>query len=132
MLVLAACGGATSEKTVRRLAGSPEALKARHEAELVSRDVIAVWEADTPLTLGLVVLEDVCFGGRAKELFLPTGSECRSTGSGSVRPSERRTPRHVMRATPSHTAVREAAPLRGRGVGAWSDRRGLGRLPVVE
>ncbi len=75
VLVLAACGRATSEKTVRKLAGSPEALKARQEVELASRDVIAVWDAETPLTLGLVVLEDVCVGGSAKELFLPTGSD---------------------------------------------------------
>ncbi|MFF1268895.1 hypothetical protein ACFVZE_23995 [Streptomyces anulatus] len=75
MLLLAACGRATSEKTVRKLAGSPEALKARQEAELASRDIIAAWDAETPLTLGLVVLEDVCVGGSATELFLPTGSD---------------------------------------------------------
>ncbi|MFD8118467.1 hypothetical protein [Streptomyces microflavus] len=75
VLVLAACGRATSEKAVRKLAGSPEALKARQEAELASRDVIAVWEAETPLTLGLVVLEDVCVSGSATELFLPTSSD---------------------------------------------------------
>ncbi|MFH9759077.1 hypothetical protein ACH4MJ_14835 [Streptomyces anulatus] len=75
VLVLAACGRATSEKTVRKLAASPEALKVRQEAELASRDVIAVWDAETPLTLGLVVLEDVCVGGSAKELFFPTGSD---------------------------------------------------------
>ncbi|MDF9801488.1 membrane protein implicated in regulation of membrane protease activity [Streptomyces sp. HB372] len=75
VLVLAACGRATSEKTVRKLAGSPESLKARQEVELANRDVIAVWDAETPLTLGLVVLEDVCVGGSAKELFFPTGSD---------------------------------------------------------
>ncbi|MCX4486611.1 hypothetical protein OG890_22180 [Streptomyces anulatus] len=75
MLVLAVCGRATSERTVRKLAGSPEALKARQEAELASRDVIAVWAAETPLRLGLVLLEDVCVGGSATELFLPTGSD---------------------------------------------------------
>ncbi|MGN2363969.1 hypothetical protein [Streptomyces luridiscabiei] len=75
VLVLAACGRATSEKTVRKLAGSPEALKARQEVELASRDVIAVWDAETPLTLGLVVLEDVCVGGSAPEVFFPAGSD---------------------------------------------------------
>ncbi|MFH8403139.1 hypothetical protein ACH4E9_37880 [Streptomyces anulatus] len=75
MLVLAARGRATSERTVRKLAGSPEALKARQEAELASRDVIAVWDAETPLTLGLVVLEDVCVGGSAPEWLFPTGAD---------------------------------------------------------
>ncbi|MEI5034385.1 hypothetical protein RB201_21735 [Streptomyces sp. S1A(2023)] len=75
VLVLAACGRTTSEKTVRKLAGSPEALKAQQEVELASREVIAVWDAETPLTLGLVVLEDVCVGGSAKELFFATGSD---------------------------------------------------------
>ncbi|MFJ4705970.1 hypothetical protein ACIP6I_14095 [Streptomyces anulatus] len=75
MLVLAACGRATSEKTVRKLAGSPDALKARQEVELASRDVIAVWDAETLLTLGLVVLIDVCVGGSTKELFFPKGSD---------------------------------------------------------
>ncbi|MGQ4727160.1 hypothetical protein ACUN3E_05805 [Streptomyces sp. Ju416(a)] len=75
VLVLAACGRATSEKTVRKLAGSPEALKARQEVESADRDIIAVWEAETPLTLGLVVLEDVCVGGSAPEWLFPTGSD---------------------------------------------------------
>lgn len=72
---LTACGGATGEKTVRELAGSPEAAKARQEAESWSRDTIAAWDTDTPLTLGLVVLEDACAGGRAKEWFFPTGDD---------------------------------------------------------
>ncbi len=75
VLVLAACGRATSEKTVRKLAGSPEALKARQEAELAGQDIIAVWGAETPLTLGLVVLEDVCVGGSAPEWLFPTGAD---------------------------------------------------------
>ncbi|MGW6144789.1 hypothetical protein [Streptomyces sp. NPDC055140] len=75
VLVLAACGSATSEKTVRRLAGSPEAVKARQEAESASRDTIAAWDAKTPLTLGLVVLEDSCAGGQAKEWFFQTGDD---------------------------------------------------------
>ncbi|MFE7028829.1 hypothetical protein ACFU9Y_00855 [Streptomyces sp. NPDC057621] len=75
VLVLAACGRATSAKTVHRLAGSPEAVKARQEAELATRNTIAVWDSDTPLTLGLVVLEDVCVGGKAKEWFFHTGDD---------------------------------------------------------
>jgi hypothetical protein len=75
VLALAACGRATSEKTVRKLAGSPEALKARQEAELASRAIIATWHAETPLTLGLVVLEDVCAGGSAPEWLFPTGAD---------------------------------------------------------
>ncbi|MCD9904788.1 hypothetical protein LUR56_41020 [Streptomyces sp. MT29] len=75
VLVVAACGRAPSEKTVHKLAGSPEAKKGRQEAELASRDLIAAWDADTPLTLGLVVLEDVCAGGKAKEWFFSSGDD---------------------------------------------------------
>ncbi|WNF28520.1 hypothetical protein RI138_17690 [Streptomyces sp. C11-1] len=75
VLALTACGGATSEKTVRRLADSPEAVKARQESESWSRKSVAAWDTDTPLTLGLVVLEDVCVGGQAKEWFFVTGDD---------------------------------------------------------
>ncbi|MFD4341202.1 hypothetical protein ACFWPP_28970 [Streptomyces anulatus] len=75
VLVLGACGRATSEKTVRKLAGSPEAVKARKEAEAAGRGTIGAWEAETPLTLGLVILEDVCIGGRDKEWFFQTGDD---------------------------------------------------------
>ncbi|MGW1295282.1 hypothetical protein [Streptomyces sp. NPDC002533] len=75
VLALTACGRATSEKTVRRLAGSPDALKARQEAESAGRNIIAAWDAETPLTLGLVVLEDVCVGGSAPEWLFPTGAD---------------------------------------------------------
>lgn len=75
VLVVAACGRAPSEKTVHRLADSPEATKARQQAELASRDVIAAWDADTPLSLGLVVLQDVCTGGKAKEWFFSNGDD---------------------------------------------------------
>lgn len=75
ILPLAACGRATSEKTVRELAGSAEAVKARQEAETGIRDVIATWDTDTPLTLGLVAVEDVCVGGQAKEWFFSSGDD---------------------------------------------------------
>ncbi len=75
VLSLAACGRATSEKTVRKLAGSSEAVKARQEAESASRDTIAAWDANTPLKLGLIAVEDVCAGGKAKEWFFPTGDD---------------------------------------------------------
>jgi hypothetical protein len=75
VLALGACGRATSEKTVRKLAGSPEAVKARQEAESAVRSTIGAWDAETPLTLGLVVLEDVCIGGRSKEWFFQTGDD---------------------------------------------------------
>ncbi|MEV5898362.1 hypothetical protein [Streptomyces sp. NPDC052127] len=75
ILALAACGRATSEKTVRKLAGSSEATKARQGAESASRDIIAVWDTETPLTLGMIVVEDVCAGGKAKEWFFPTGDD---------------------------------------------------------
>ncbi|MFJ4717406.1 hypothetical protein [Streptomyces sp. NPDC088785] len=70
LLALTACGaGATSEKTVRSLAGGAEAVRARTAAETARRDAIAAWDDDTPLTLGMVVVEDRCAGGEAQELF---------------------------------------------------------------
>ncbi|MFG3408252.1 hypothetical protein [Streptomyces sp. NPDC048142] len=75
MPALVACGGATSEKAVRSLAGSSEAVKARQEAESWSRDTIAAWDTETPLTLGLVALEDECAGGQAREWFFPSGDD---------------------------------------------------------
>ncbi len=75
VLAVGACGRATSEKTVRKLASSPEAVKARHEAESAGRSTIATWESETPLTLGLVVIEDICIGGRDTEWLLPTGDD---------------------------------------------------------
>ncbi|MET7437583.1 hypothetical protein ACWERY_38085 [Streptomyces sp. NPDC004082] len=60
---------------MRKLAGSAEAVKARRGAETASRDTIAAWDANTPLTLGLVAVEDVCAGGKAQEWFFPSGDD---------------------------------------------------------
>ncbi|WP_212912586.1 hypothetical protein [Streptomyces sp. TS71-3] len=72
---LAACGGATDGKTVRELAAGPDAVKARQQAESAIRDTVAAWDTGTPLTLGLLALEDTCAGGTAKEWFYSTGDD---------------------------------------------------------
>ncbi|MFC7863916.1 hypothetical protein ACOZGD_32280 [Streptomyces murinus] len=54
------------EKTVRKLAGSPEAVDARQESEAGLRDVVQAYAEHTPLKLGLVVVRDNCWGGTAK------------------------------------------------------------------
>ncbi|WP_432159197.1 hypothetical protein [Streptomyces sp. bgisy153] len=74
-LALVSCGRAPSEKTVRNLAGSPDAARARQQAEEQIRYNIAYWESHTPLTLGLIALEDACGGGKETEWFFPTGDD---------------------------------------------------------
>lgn len=75
VLALASCGRAPSEKSVRKLADSPEAVRARQQVEEDIRNAIAYWDAHTPLTLGVVALEDACGGGKDKEWFFPTGDD---------------------------------------------------------
>lgn len=77
LLAVSACSqdGATSPKTVRKLAGSAEAVKAREQEEQEIRNTITDWDAHTTLTLGLVTVDDSCMGGRAKELFSQDGDE---------------------------------------------------------
>lgn len=76
VLTLAACSsGETSEKTARKLAGSPQAIKARDDAEASMRNAIAFWDAHTSLTLGLVTVDDVCIRGRGRELFSSSGDD---------------------------------------------------------
>ncbi|MFJ3307250.1 hypothetical protein ACIPSA_29915 [Streptomyces sp. NPDC086549] len=77
LLAVSACSqdGATSPKTVRKLAGSAEAVRARKQLEQENRKTIAYWDAHTPLTLGLVTVDDWCMGGRAKELFFQDGDD---------------------------------------------------------
>ncbi|MFF5408555.1 hypothetical protein ACFY8K_37640 [Streptomyces misionensis] len=54
------------EKTVRKLAGSPEAVSARQKSEAGLREVVQAYAEHTPLKLGLVVVSDDCWGGTAK------------------------------------------------------------------
>ena len=77
LLAVSACSrdGATSANTVRELAGSAEAVRARTQTEQQIRETIAHWDARTPLTLGLVTVDDMCMGGRAKELFFQDGDD---------------------------------------------------------
>lgn len=77
LLAVSACSqdGATSPKTVRKLAVSAEAVKAREQVEQEIRKTITDWDAHTALTLGLVTVDDLCVGGRAKELFFQDGDD---------------------------------------------------------
>ncbi|MEU5540472.1 hypothetical protein [Streptomyces sp. NPDC020362] len=77
LLAVSACSpdSATSPKTVRKLAGSAEAVRTRKQVEQEMRKAIAYWDAHTPLKLGLVTLEDSCTGGRAKEWFFQDGDD---------------------------------------------------------
>ncbi|MFG3026556.1 hypothetical protein ACGFZQ_50160 [Streptomyces sp. NPDC048254] len=77
LLAVSACsqGGATNPKTVRELAGSAEAVKARKQVEQEIRKTITYWDARTALTLGLVTVDDLCVGGRAKEWFFQDGDD---------------------------------------------------------
>jgi hypothetical protein len=77
ILTVVACSrsGATSEKTARKLAGSPQAVKARQDAEASMRKAIASWNTHTPLTLGLITVDDVCIRGKAREWFFSSGDD---------------------------------------------------------
>ena len=77
VLTLVACSrsGATSEKTARKLAGSPQAVKARQDAEARLRKDIASWDADTSLTLGLITVDDLCIPGKGREWFFSSGDD---------------------------------------------------------
>ncbi|MCD0480972.1 hypothetical protein LO771_00710 [Streptacidiphilus sp. ASG 303] len=66
---------ATSPEEVRRLAGSTQARQARQAAEDRLRAVVRAYDEHTPLTLGLVAVNDLCAGGQARELFFPTGDD---------------------------------------------------------
>lgn len=62
-------------KEVRALAGSPEAVAAREEAERNLRNIVETYAEHTPLALGLVVVHDECIGGRARRWLDPDGEE---------------------------------------------------------
>ncbi|MER6032185.1 hypothetical protein [Streptomyces sp. NPDC001851] len=68
-LAVSACSAedrAVPEKTVRKLAGSPEAVNARQKSEARLREVVQAYVENTPLKLGLVVVSDSCWGGTAR------------------------------------------------------------------
>ncbi|MGW0886366.1 hypothetical protein [Streptomyces sp. NPDC002671] len=78
VLAVSACSSqdrATSPKTVRKLAGSSEAVKARQTAEKRLRDVVRAYDERTPLTLGLVVVRNECFGGTARQWIDSNGDD---------------------------------------------------------
>ncbi|MFE9374715.1 hypothetical protein ACFYM2_33780 [Streptomyces sp. NPDC006711] len=78
VFALSACSSqdrATSPQEVRSLAGSSQALQSRKIAEGRLRATVNEYATHTPLTLGLVTLNDVCAGGKAKELFFQSGDD---------------------------------------------------------
>ncbi|MGW2866496.1 hypothetical protein, partial [Streptomyces sp. NPDC001205] len=78
VFALSACSPqarATSPQEVRELAGSPGAQQSRKTAEDRMRGIVNAYAKNTPLTLGLVAIHDVCAGGRAKELFFQDGKD---------------------------------------------------------
>ncbi|MDV9173056.1 hypothetical protein R6V09_23435 [Streptomyces sp. W16] len=78
VLAVSACSAqsrATSPKEIRRLAGSAQALQAREKTESRLRAVVRAYADDTPLTLGLLVVRDICLGGKGKQLFGSNGDD---------------------------------------------------------
>ncbi|MGW1917769.1 hypothetical protein ACWCQS_45800 [Streptomyces sp. NPDC002076] len=78
VLALSSCSSqdrATSPKEVRKLAGSTEAVEARQRAEGRLRDVVQAYSNHTPLRLGMLVLNDTCRGGAAKQWFGSNGDD---------------------------------------------------------
>ncbi|MFE7749111.1 hypothetical protein [Streptomyces sp. NPDC057428] len=59
--------GATDPEEVRELAGGTRARQSREGAEEHLRSVVRAYDRKTPLTLGLVTLDDTCAGGAAEE-----------------------------------------------------------------
>ncbi|WP_329041594.1 hypothetical protein OHT61_26255 [Streptomyces sp. NBC_00178] len=58
---------ATDPAEVRELAGSTQARHSREGAEAHLRSVVRAYDEETPLTLGLVSLDDTCAGGTAAD-----------------------------------------------------------------
>lgn len=78
VLAASACSSehrATSPKEVRALAGSPEAVAAREQAERNLRNTVEAYAEHTQLALGLVVVNDECLGGQARRWLDPNGAE---------------------------------------------------------
>ncbi|MFI6056264.1 hypothetical protein ACIBCO_40165 [Streptomyces violascens] len=78
VFALSACSSqdrATSPQEVRTLAGSPQAQQSRKIAEDRLRAIVNEYAKNTPLALGLVTLDDICAGGKARELFFQSGDD---------------------------------------------------------
>jgi hypothetical protein len=65
--------GGTSPKKVRKLAASTAAVRGREQAEATIRRIIAAWDERTPLTLGMIAINDRCIGGEPPEWFFSSG-----------------------------------------------------------
>lgn len=120
MLGVTSCSSgdrAISSEDLRKLAGSPKAVRARQEAEKRLMEVIQAYDKDTPLTLELVTVNDGC-----------------TPGSGGMWPSGDDT--YKIRCDMSVTAYYGAAP--GRigdvldGVLSAGDRPPNGPTPEIE
>ncbi|MFH8786015.1 hypothetical protein [Streptomyces roseoverticillatus] len=76
LFALSACtSAATSPKELRRLADSSQATQAREKTEMRLRAVVQAYADRTPLTLGLVVVRDLCQGGSGKQWFFQDGHD---------------------------------------------------------
>ncbi|GGP82206.1 hypothetical protein GCM10010278_71000 [Streptomyces melanogenes] len=78
ILTLSACSSqdcATSPKEVRELAGSAQAQQSRKAAEGHLRSIVNAYAKSTPLTLGLVTVNDLCAGGTSTQWFFQTGDD---------------------------------------------------------
>ncbi|MER7152233.1 hypothetical protein [Streptomyces lydicus] len=78
IFALTACSSqnrAISPKEVRRLAGSTQAEESRRKAEKRLRSIAEAYDKETPLTLALVAVDDICSGGQAKQWFFQDGKD---------------------------------------------------------
>ncbi|MGW1871587.1 hypothetical protein ACWCPS_39510 [Streptomyces mauvecolor] len=78
VFALSACSAenrATSPQEVRKLAGSPQAQQNRKKVEGQLRATVNAYAKDTPLTLSLVAIDDICAGGKARELLFQDGDD---------------------------------------------------------
>ncbi|MCT9092574.1 hypothetical protein N4G70_27425 [Streptomyces sp. ASQP_92] len=78
VFALSACSAedrATPPHEVRELAGSPQAQQYRKKLEDQLRATVNAYAKDTPLTLSLLTINDVCAGGKARKLFFQDGDD---------------------------------------------------------
>ncbi|MER5561176.1 hypothetical protein ABT071_21485 [Streptomyces sp. NPDC002506] len=78
VFALSACSAedqATSPQEVRKLAGSPQAQQSRRKTEDQLRATVNAYAKDTPLALSLVAVDDICAGGKARELLFHDGDD---------------------------------------------------------
>ncbi|MBT2421914.1 hypothetical protein J7F01_14915 [Streptomyces sp. ISL-22] len=75
LVACAPSGRAPSQKEVRKLAGSQEAMQARLQAEKDIRALVNAFGTNTRLVHGLTVVQDTCVGGVARQYFFQDGDD---------------------------------------------------------